>query len=290
VKKSILCTSVFLMLACAGAAADELPTRPSYYVTGPTPSLPWTGFYIGGVGGYGWANSAVQFGGNDAASAAGTCGGAGRPAGQCISGTGFTLNGALAGGQVGYDWQITSLWLVGFAADYQWSGFSEVGTSPTFRLGGVGTTEAIANETVDSFGTVRVRMGTTPVNSVLLYGTAGLAYGHVKTNLTIPNPVTAGTSSLSTGGYSYSCSAGGPACFAGSTAENELGWTIGGGGEMRLTNHISLQTEVLYVQFDAPDPTATAQRSVVGTTPSSMAATFTPVRQVVWRAAVNFRF
>jgi outer membrane immunogenic protein len=275
------------MLGTVGAAADEMPNRPSYYITGPTSSLPWTGFFVGINGGYGWARSNLVSTGNDPASVAGTCGGVGK--GTCIPPSPFTLHGGTFGGQIGYDWQINALWLTGIAADFQWADFSSSAIS-AFHLGNVGNTNLSANLSVGSFGTLRARMGAIPINSVLLYGTGGLAYGSVSRNFSVANPLTAGTGTESTGGSSYSCSATAATCFAGSSSSVEWGWTIGGGGEYRLTNNITFITEVLYVQLPSPNGTAIAQGSVAGTAPSSLAVTFPPVRLIVARGGFNFRF
>lgn len=285
--KRILFVIALSTLGNAGAAAEEMSTAPSLYITGPTTSLPWSGFFIGGNGGFGWSHSSVAYSANDPAATAGTCGGVGH--GQCIPSTDFLLHGATAGGQIGYDWQISSLWLVGIETDYQWSDFRSSGSSP-FHLGNVGNTNMVVSETVQSFGTLRLRMGVLPTRSFLFYGTAGLAYGQVHDSLNVANPLTAGTGSESLSGFSYSCSAGGPSCFAGTTSATEVGWTIGGGGEFRITNNLTFKSEILYVQFDAPNGNASAQTTLPGTTAASFAAAFPTVRLVIARGGFNFRF
>jgi outer membrane immunogenic protein len=287
VKKSLLCVVGLLALGTLVAAADELPTAPSTFILGPTRFLPWTGFFVGANAGYGWAHSSVNYTPNDPASLAGTCGGVGK--GTCLTGTDFMLNGATAGGQIGYDWQISPLWLVGVQGDFQWANFESGGTS-AFHLGNVGTTNALTNQTVESFGTLRVRLGVVPLNALLLYGTAGLAFGQLKESTTIPNPLATGTGSVSSGGFSYRCVGGSPTCFAGSSSGTQWGWTGGLGGEFRITNNISLLTELLYAQLTAPSATVGALSAVAGTAPSSISATFPTVKFVVWRGGVNFRF
>lgn len=286
VKKSIAWAAAVLVLGAAGARADELDTPPSFVISGSTNSQYWTGFYFGANGGYGWANSAESFTANDAASLAGTCGGAGHPAGQCIPSTDYHMDGAQAGGQLGYNWQINSQWMTGVEADYQWSDFNGQGTS-TFRLGGVGSTTANVNEEVKSFGTFRGRMGVMPVNWMLLYGTAGFAYGRVSESSAIPGVA---TGSETSGGFSYRCTSG-SSCFAGSSTDTVLGWTAGAGIELALTRNLTFRTETLYVHMDAPTGTSVAQgTTTTGPTPSSFAIGFAPVRFVVARAGLNFKF
>ncbi len=64
----------------------------------------WTGFYVGANVGYGWGEADHQAGTN--------------------SGTGindFDIDGAFAGGQIGYNWQFNQI-VLGAEADIQWSG------------------------------------------------------------------------------------------------------------------------------------------------------------------------
>ena len=288
-KRIFLCVIACVTLSASGALADELSTPPSLYIASPSTSRFWNGFYFGANGGYGWADSSASYTPNDAAALAGTCGGSGRPSGQCIPFPDFRMDGGLAGGQVGYNWQINAMWLVGVETDYQWSDIKGA-AGTTFRLGGVGSTNTAVNETLNSFGTARIRLGAMPVNSLLLYGTAGFAYGRSSENFAVANPITAGTGSLSSGGFSYSCTAGGPSCFAGSASNTVWGWTAGAGAELALTAHLTLRTEFLYVDLGAPSGTALAQGNVAGTTPSSFAVGFAPVRFGLVRGGVNFKF
>jgi hypothetical protein len=138
VKKNCVCgvtaLLVFGVLYVAEAVADEMTMAPAAFITSPASSLAWTGFYIGGNGGFGWSSSSVSYSPNDAAAQAGTCGGVGK--GKCIPSADYSTVGALAGGQVGFNWQINSVWLTGVEADYQWANLTGLGVSP-FHLGNV---------------------------------------------------------------------------------------------------------------------------------------------------------
>jgi opacity protein-like surface antigen len=106
-----------------------------------------------------------------------------------------------------------------------------------------------ATETVRSFGTFRARLGALPFQSLLLYGTAGLAIGQVSENLTLTSGSTVARTS---GGYGYSCTAGN-ACFAGSASQTRVGWAAGAGAELALTTNLTLKGEALYVHLESAE-------------------------------------
>lgn len=285
-KKSIACIAALLALGMTGAAAEEMSVPPSQYITARVPYLAWTGFYVGLNGGFAWGNSSVAFAANDPAALAGTCGAGGAPKGQCITSVDFRRDGAVAGGQFGFNWQVNSHWLVGAEADYQWSNL-DGSVNSSFRLGGVGTTNMVANQAVDSFGTVRARAGVVLAPPLLLYGTGGFALGQVRENLNVPGVATKGLPP--TGGFSYSCTAGLP-CFAGSASQTLFGWSAGAGAEYAITSSLIFRTELLYVHLSAPTVTVTATAVAAGTAPASIAAGFSSVYFAVMRAGLNYKF
>ena len=285
-KKSIACIATLLAFGIANATAEEMAVPPSQFITAAVPYLAWTGFYVGINGGYAWGNSSVAFTPNDPAAAAGTCGGGGAPKGQCIGSVDFRRDGAVAGGQFGFNWQVNSHWLIGAEADYQWSNLDGSVSSP-FRLGNVGATNMVASQTVESFGTIRARAGVVLAPPLLLYGTGGLAFGQVHENLRVPAVATGGLSPA--GGFSYACTIG-TTCFAGSAAQTLFGWSAGAGAEYAITTNLIFRTELLYVHLSAPTVTATATAVAAGTSPASIAAGFSPVYFAVMRAGLNYKF
>jgi outer membrane immunogenic protein len=285
VKKSIASIVALLAFGMSGAMAEEMAIPPSQFITAKVPYLAWTGFYVGINGGFAWSNSSVAFAANDAASLAGTCGGGGAPKGQCINSVDFRRDGAVAGGQFGYDWQVNSHWLVGAEADYQWSNL-DGSVSSSFRLGNVGASNMVASQTVDSFGTVRARAGVLLAPPLLLYGTGGFAFGQVHETLSVPAVATKG---LTAGGFSYACTIG-TACFAGSASQTLFGWSAGAGAEYAITTNLIFRTELLYVHLSAPTVTVTATAAAAGTAPASFAAGFSSVYFAVMRAGLNYRF
>jgi outer membrane immunogenic protein len=287
VKKSIACIVASLAFGMAGAMAEEMAVPPSQFITASVPYLAWTGFYVGINGGFAWSNSSVAFTANDPAALAGTCGGGGAPGpkGQCINSVDFRRDGAIAGGQFGFNWQVNSHWLVGAEADYQWSDLDS-SVSSSFRLGNVGATTMAVNQTVGAFGTVRARAGVVLAPPLLLYGTGGFAFGQVHENLSVSAGANKG---LTAGGFSYACTIG-TACFAGTASQTQLGWSAGAGAEYAITSNLIFRTELLYVHLSAPTATVTATAVAAGTAPASFAAGFSSVYFAVMRGGLNYRF
>jgi outer membrane immunogenic protein len=290
VKKLVLCVGILCVgIVCAigapAALAEELATAPAAFITTGLPYLLWSGVYVGVNGGFGWGDSAENYSANDAAALAGTCGGTGR--GTCPTSSDFVRHGAIAGGQIGFNWQISPNWLTGIEADYQWSDMNATTATPPFRLGNAGATMAVANQSVTSFGTLRARMGVVIANPLLLYGTAGLAIGRVSEQATIAG---VSTVPVSLGGFSYLCNAGGSSCFSGSSEKTLIGWSGGAGAEYAITSQLTFKAELLYADLGPMKVTTVAQNTVPGTAPASFTAAFPAVNFVIVRGGVNFRF
>ena len=165
-RKSIL-TAIALSVAVVGSASAA-----DMYVKAPPPAPPpiwWTGFYAGINGGYSWghANTNVGFftspGGVPIVPPAGS-----------VTSASYGVNGGVFGGQIGYNWQTSSSFVLGVETDIQWSG--ERGSAnflcstvsavvpgacigATFVPAGA-TGSALALQTkLDWFGTLRARAG-----------------------------------------------------------------------------------------------------------------------------------
>ena len=156
----------------------------------------WTGFYLGASGGYGWGDS-IQYD---------------------VAGFGTTnryrTEGALGGGTLGYNWQIQQ-WVLGVETDFSAAHINGSTVSTlTYNCG------IVCSTNVDNFGTLRGRLGYA-WNNVMFYGTGGLAYGRIESDL------------------------------AGGIVSNQrTGWTAGVGLEYGFAPHWSAKLEWLYVDFN----------------------------------------
>ena len=214
--KKIIAT-LFATTALAGSAiAADLPSKKAP-VLPPAPPLLWQGAYVGANIGGGWMN-----GGN----------------GQVYSWNPTTLAnyvyskggsgnaGVIGGAQVGYNYQVSPMFVVGGEADFQGS---------TLGGGYNGAYNAVVLDTINGgevagytgatklnwFGTVRGRVGVVPLSPALLvYGTGGFAYGNVSR----------------TGTY-------------GGTSATQVGWTAGGGVEYAFAPAWSVKGEYLYTNL-----------------------------------------
>jgi outer membrane immunogenic protein len=116
------------------------------------PTYDWSGYYIGVFGGGGYGNHNL----NNATG----------PAGNANFTANYSAQGALAGGEIGYNVQSGSF-LVGIEGDYSWS---DIKGDDSFALGANDATK------LRGVGTVRARAGFT-VDRWLMFFTGGWAYG-----------------------------------------------------------------------------------------------------------------
>ncbi len=178
------------------------------------------------------------------------------------------------GGQVGCDWQSRSL-VFGVEGDVNWSGlnrsvFTSFPAIDPLSLPGL-TGFALRNETinqsVDWFATLRGRAGFA-ANTTLFYMTGGVAFGKVKSSLTIFAPAALAT-------------------WAGSTSETRVGWTAGAGIQHSFSPNWSAKLEYLYV--DLGSSTAHATLTGFGLNVNHFDADLRTRFNVV-RAGLNYHF
>jgi len=182
-------------------------------------------------------------------------------------------SGLSGGVQGGYNWQ-TGHFVVGAEADISWSRMNGTVTlTPITRNNGTpfpGTSFLTAHQDTKWFGTIRPRAGAA-FDRVFLYGTGGLAYGHVN--------YSANTDFRPVGPP-------GPFQYPASLSKTKTGWTIGGGAEVAISRHWSWKAEYLY--YDLRKESAIAN-PVPANPPFQVAYTW-ETRAHTFNTGVNFRF
>jgi outer membrane immunogenic protein len=253
----------------------------------------WTGFYLGGNFGYSWGTDDVS------------------ATGLAIEDFSLPANGStslkptgfIGGLQAGYNWEFAPHWVVGLETDFQWTGqknsvtqTATISSGSCFSLGSgncsVTGASGSANITtkLDWLGTFRGRFGYV-VDRALVYGTAGLAYGHVQHSLAGSLAGTFFDSSNCEGG----CPIGGS--FTASSSAINLGWVLGAGieGFLPNTNNWIWRVEYLYADLVIDNVTvpfnASATINGLGITPESGTFTYNLhfTDQIV-RAALSYKF
>jgi outer membrane immunogenic protein len=224
--KKILLSAVSLAVLTGSALAADLPSRKAPVVAPPPPPM-WTGFYAGVNLGGGWGAG----GGNgNMWNLDGMNGGITNN----IGGSGGS-GGFIGGGQIGYNYQVSSLAmggmgaLIGAEADIQGTSMGSTSGSRRYgylaNIGNNGTVGYVpgwvgGGVNVPWFGTVRGRLGLTVMPTLLIYGTGGFAYGEVQRN----------------GGWN-------------SNSATQTGWTAGGGAEWMFMPNWSTKVEYLYTDI-----------------------------------------
>ncbi|MGD9658957.1 MAG: outer membrane protein [Methylocystis sp.] len=209
-KKLAYCAAA-LTLTVSSALAADLPSRkaPAPYIP-PPPVFSWTGAYVGANLGGGWLDRYnVQGYGT-------TWNGFGWWPVYVLNGNNSS-GGVIGGGQIGYNYQVSPLFVVGVETDIQGTSIGGSSTTGGWWWGG-------ATRSVSWFGTVRGRLGVSLFKPELLfYGTGGFAYGDVKLNLPL---------------------------FSG-FRQTATGWTVGGGVEYAFLQNWSAKLEYLYTNLGA---------------------------------------
>ncbi|MBL1255595.1 outer membrane protein [Methylocystis sp. Sn-Cys] len=232
-----------------GGAGDFLPEGGVLAMLFQKPEVDWTGFYVGVNGGYGGG----KVGGVTAF---------GQPGLAFSTYASNRTGGAIAGGQIGYNYQLANQIVLGVESDAQWSGVKAWHQATTVGVPG-GFVFTDTPNGMSWFGTTRARLGFAS-GRALAYATGGVAYGEITTT-----------------GLQFA-----GALFSGSGARTHVGWTVGGGSEYALTQNLSLKAEYLYVSLDGVSGPAVG----LGLTPFAGAFTTSRFTTNVTRVGLNWRF
>jgi len=180
-KKLFLATTAFVVLAAASAGAADMTARPAY--AAPPPVYNWTGVYWGANVGYGWGNARTNI--NSNATELGV-------AESTQISQSQKIDGVIGGVQAGYNYQFGT-WVWGWETDFQGSGQKGGSTFNTTLVAPVPIPlTATTDHKLEWFGTARGRLGFLWGPNVLLYGTAGVAYGQVKDSATLNGSILGG--------------------------------------------------------------------------------------------------
>lgn len=239
-----IAATIFLSGAGLAQAADLRPLP--YRVPPPPLAAGWTGFYVGANVGGGWsvAKSEFDFAGSPVFATASN-----------------PLAGVVGGGQAGYNWQTGPL-VLGVEADIQASGLSGSLTAPPCPAALCGVdVSASYTQRMDWFGTVRGRLGYA-TDAWLVYGTAGYAYGNLKTEA--------------------AASAG---AVSASARRNEFrdGFVVGTGVEFAFAPRWTAKMEYLHLDFGS----ASTAWTFTGIPPLNH---HIKIHENVVRGGVNYRF
>src|SRR5436190_11763398 len=117
VKKIVLAT-VLLAAGSASAYSADLPARTYTKASVVEVAYNWSGFYLGANAGYGFSHRAVNYGSSNEVGQ-----GLIFPEGTTTDfspqpPTALNPRGVIGGGQIGYNWQFDSQWLIGVEADF----------------------------------------------------------------------------------------------------------------------------------------------------------------------------
>jgi outer membrane immunogenic protein len=250
------------------------------------PIYNWTGFYVGGNAGYSWGHVGTTLsiteppfpdchfcgpGGNFPIDIA-NIESAGSPA--------FDPKGFTGGGQIGYNWQVSS-WVFGVEVDYE--SFRLKATNSTSTVlpqltafpACVGSCVANLATSVSTnwLFTARPRVGYA-WNQTLIYATGGIAITKVTFAQSYSDNIVVGE---------------GNGFESASASKRLVGWTVGAGFEQALTNHLSVKAEYLFTDFGGLNAAGVLHDSIP-TDFSIFTNTIGRLTASTMRGGINYKF
>jgi len=248
-RKTLVLLAVLTAVPVTGASATDMPLK--------APAVPyaaynWTGFYLGGEFGGGWATDTAT---NLTTTTT-------FPAGFVH--TPIRYSGILGGVYGGYNFQINQF-VIGIDGDYTWAGLTGALTEPSALVAG-----AVVNtsDKINWISTVTGRAGYA-INNWLLFvkgGWAWAGFSETGRGITPAGVVDSATSASST----------------------RNGWTVGPGVEWGFAQHWSAKLEYDYVDFNRANFNLTATNLITGVvTVSSKSATSS---LSMLKAGIDYRF
>jgi outer membrane immunogenic protein len=212
-RKALVLVAMAAFIATPVLAADltmpvKAPPPP------PPPICIWCGFYIGGNVGGSWGDARSDFS---------------FPGFPDFFSDRTHPDGVIGGGQLGYNWQVANIVVLGIETDFQGSG--QRASDTLASVPGVVTLTQTDKQTW--FGTTRGRLGFTPFDgNFMFYGTGGVAYGNINSRFDLTTPL---------------------ASAEVSNSATRVGWTAGGGIEYMFLPRWSFKAEYLFTDFNGVD-------------------------------------
>lgn len=237
----------------------------------------WTDPYIGVNAGYSWGRSKTNVSYFNPVTGLPVA----APAGS-ITNTTLHLDGFIAGGQIGYNWQ-RGRWVLGIEADFQWTGEKDTGRftcsvvglaigvpclGSTFIPPGVTGSSLTLAQKISWFATLRGCLGWTVTPDVLAYVTGGFAWARIKTEARL--------NGINGGGL--------PVTAFASDSETNLGLTIGLGLEAFLSDDWTGKIEYLYMDLGDVSGSVASVPAVLGANYRSS------ITDHVLRIGLNYHF
>jgi outer membrane immunogenic protein len=225
----------------------------------------WTGFYAGGNIGGAWTSSDALWSPLPSSAAFGTFPIAGDTGGSSVIG----------GLQAGYNWQFAPTWVVGIEVDWSWANAGGNVNQPwAANPGGALTPGSFTSmsSTLDWVSSLRARLGYLVAPNLMLYGTAGGAWGKIDYAASNSNGIN-----------------GGPLAYQTATAfsSTQGGWVAGGGLEWMISPNWLLRGEYLHYSLNNAPSVVVANGNFPGF-PSGYSWSNTTVD--VARAALSYKF
>jgi len=264
------------------ALAADMPVGMPVKAPPAAPAYNWTGFYAGLNAGYGWGSSSFNLTGDNIAGQKWINGLIGPSNGS------FDNSGFVGGGQIGYNWQINQRWVAGVETDINFANVRGKNFITEFT-GTFANTGFNTDRRLEWFGTLRGRLGVSPIDRLLIYATGGLAYGEVTSRANYVN----GSGILLFGGVAPDgsgviCNVG--TCIVGGGSQVAAGWTIGGGLEWAFANNWSVKAEYLHLDLGNQTIHSINTPPPGGLIPGSIATHFNDAAYNIARVGLNYQF
>jgi outer membrane immunogenic protein len=258
-KRTLIGIAAAAALTGSAGMATAADIAPYYRAPPPAPVFfTWTGFYAGGNVGGSWTSNNALWQPLPSSAAFGAFPIAGNTGGSS----------AIGGLQAGYNWQFAPTWVAGIEGDWSWAKTGTSFNSPwASNPGGVIVPGSFTtmSSTLDWVSSLRARLGYLVLPNLMLYGTAGGAWGKVD--------------------YAASNSNGAGYATSAALSSTQGGWVAGGGVEWMITNNWLLRGEYLYYSLNSSP-------SVVAGSPTGFPSgySWSNTNVSVARAALSYKF